>query len=130
MCTCKEVTSHAHALKHTYTFSFAYTNLTYESFWLCFQTADPPSLLPSQSLSLSVSLHHLLPHFPSFPLALPSPSNPLSNHPCHRWMRQTAAVLMLLPVSLWALSNHWAWAELNWQFVIVRHRSLLQSGYH
>lgn len=119
-CTC----AHTHSNIHTRTHFLIHSHKS--DLWVIlavFPDSPPPSSPLNLSLSLSVSLHHCLPHSPSFSLALSSPSNPLSNQPCHRWMRQTAAVLMLLPVSLWALSNHWAWAEFNWQFVIVRHHS-------
>lgn len=66
---------HAQTQACTHTVSFSHANLTYESSWLSFNAAPPLTAPPRL------------------------PPSPPSHHPCHGWMLQTAAVLLLLPRS-------------------------------
>lgn len=97
MCKCREMYFHMHTQVHTYAFSFTNTDLTYESFWLSFQT-------PSLSASLPPSLTCWMSQMDA------ADSRSLNAVSCP---------------SLWALSNRSAKGEFNQQlkekFVIAHH---------
>lgn len=94
---------HKHTYTHTYTVSFSHANLTYESSWLCFNAAPP---LPSP----------------------PFPSHRLTIHVTDGCCRQPQSYCCFLSLSRRALSNRWAQARFNRQFVISAHiAAVLQS---